>query len=253
MAVRCDAKGDCEDRSDEVNCKTVVTSVGYNRYNVPPPLGTDDKLKLSFTMDLRKIVEINEKQGTFTVKLRYVRSWTDKQLKYQNLKIDMDNKINPEDVKKMWKPWTIFENIKAEDSYTMTDLPDAMLVKTDGKFDVHLLGEFDNTYIFEGSDNALYYVREHLVQWMCDFDMRWYPFDTQSCIMQFKHLEDSIEFVPGNFTYNGPMDLPEHHVRTVVLNRGVWGGTKFSKIERGLPQVLHIPEILGQNGTAFAK
>ena len=23
MAVRCDAKGDCEDRSDEVNCKTV--------------------------------------------------------------------------------------------------------------------------------------------------------------------------------------------------------------------------------------
>jgi hypothetical protein len=57
MAVRCDAKGDCQDGSDEANCKTVVTSVGYNRFNVPPPIGTDNKLKLSISLNLIKILD----------------------------------------------------------------------------------------------------------------------------------------------------------------------------------------------------
>jgi hypothetical protein len=226
MAVRCDAKGDCEDGSDEANCKTVVTSVGYNRFNVPPPVGTDDKLKLTLTIDLSKIVEINEKQGTFTTKSKFVRSWTDSKLKYQNLKTNMDNRINPEDVKKMWKPWTIFENIKTAEMVAATDRADTMLVKPDGKFNVSPLGDFDNTYLFEGSDNALYYEKEVAVEWMCDFDMRWYPFDTQSCIMQFIHAEDSIDFVPGNFTYNGPMDLPEYHIRDFKVCSATLDGRK---------------------------
>jgi hypothetical protein len=165
------------------------------------------------SIDLQKIVEINEKQGTFTIKMRYIRSWTDSKLKYQNLKMNMDNKINPEDLKKMWKPWTIFENLKNGDKQASTDRVDTTLVKPDGEFNVRPLGDFDNTYIFEGSDNALYYEREIAVEWMCNFEMSWYPFDTQSCTMQFITLEDSIDTVLGNFTYNGPMDLPEHHVR----------------------------------------
>jgi hypothetical protein len=242
MAVRCDAKGDCKDGSDEANCKTVVTSVGYNRFNVPPPGGMDDKLKMSFGIDLRKIVKINAKQGSLIIKMRFVRSWTDIKLKYQNVKMNMDNRINPKDVKKMWKPWTILENIKTRDSVAATDRVDTMLVKTDGGFIVRPLSDFDNTYIFEGSENALYYERELTVEWMCDFDMSWYPFDTQSCTMQFIQSEDSIDLVPGNFTYDGPMDLLEHYVRDLKICSAIVDGRKgvVAEVVFGRPLFAHL-------------
>jgi hypothetical protein len=209
-------------------------------YNVPPPLGTEDKLKLSIDIDLRKIVEINEKQGTFTVKLKFVRIWTDRKLKYHNLKKNVDNKINLEDMKKIWKPWSIFANIKSTDSYTTGDTRDKMIVKTYGNnfncHDLNGIDDIDNTYIFDGSKNALNYERDLTVEWMCDFDMKWYPFDTQSCNMQM-YPEEYLDFVPKNFTYNGPVNLAEHYVKDFKICLATVDGRKgiVSEVVFGRP------------------
>ena len=37
----------------------------------------------------------------------------------------------------------------------------------------------DNIFIFEGKDNPLTMTRVYDVEWICDYNMRWYPFDSQ--------------------------------------------------------------------------
>ena len=43
--------------------------------------------------------------------------------------------------------------------------------------------------------------------------MLWYPFDTQTCSMEFYFkLNDMAILSPGNLTYIGPKELPEYFV-----------------------------------------
>ena len=36
-----------------------------------------------------------------------------------------------------------------------------------------------NIFVFDGSNNPFVMSRVYDVDWICDYDMRWYPFDTQ--------------------------------------------------------------------------
>ena len=54
--------------------------------------------------------------------------------------------------------------------------------------------------------------------------MEWYPFDTQSCKMQFGNSQDSIDLVPSKVTYSKPRGLPQHYVHTVKICSAVIKG-----------------------------
>ena len=54
------------------------------------------------------------------------------------------------------------------------------------------------------------------VEWLCDFHMGWYPFDTQSCTMEFLQQEDSVRPVPQTVLFSGG-DLPQHFLRKIAM------------------------------------
>jgi hypothetical protein len=216
MSVRCDAKGDCSDGSDEADCKAIMTPIGYHRSNVPPPNGRHRKLQVSTDIHLIQIVGIDEKQGYFKSKVGFSSRWVDKQLVYQNLKRNYNNVITPEDMDIIWRPHVVYENI--EHFGKVIQSGDKRIIKIDLNAEFHYTqagnDNIDNTYLFEGSENSLEYIRYYTIEWLCDFNMAWYPFDTQSCTMQLKNnLADWVDFVPRNFTYTGPMNLQEYHIR----------------------------------------
>ena len=43
----------------------------------------------------------------------------------------------------------------------------------------------DNTYIYEGKDNPITMSRTYDAKFLCKYDLREYPFDTQVCFMEF--------------------------------------------------------------------
>ena len=54
--------------------------------------------------------------------------------------------------------------------------------------DVERMGNFTvakNKLVFKGSENPLSVSRFYKTNFICDFDMAWYPFDTQKCSMNF--------------------------------------------------------------------
>ena len=70
--------------------------------------------------------------------------------------------------------------------------------------------------IYEGSDNPIIMSRVYDVEFLCDFQMQWYPFDTQTCYMEFrldKGIATFVDLTPGTEEYLGPMDLAQYFVK----------------------------------------
>ena len=60
------------------------------------------------------------------------------------------------------------------------------------------------------------YESSYTVEWLCDFQMEWFPFDTQSCTMQFLEAENSARLIPEAVDYLGHQ-LPQHFIRSIAM------------------------------------
>ena len=217
---RCDGKLNCKDRSDEEECKVFVTFKGYNKFLAPPGSSNDLKFSLNLSILIHKIIEIDEVGGYFKTKLTSIRMWKNPQLTYHNLKRNpASNAISSEDMKKMWKPWFVFDNIEQKNDLDRTDAPDRIMIIPNEEYNFQMDDKtnFRNTRVFKGEENIIYYQLERTVKWVCDFDMRWYPFDVQKCTIKMHTLKSTVTVIPSSVEYLGPEELTLHTIRSVTI------------------------------------
>ena len=73
-----------------------------------------------------------------------------------------------------------------------------------------------NLQAFEGAENPIDMTRFYKTSYTCNFDMAWYPFDTQRCSMVFvleEVSEKKVDLKIGNLEYSGPLDLTQYFIR----------------------------------------
>ena len=84
----------------------------------------------------------------------------------------------------------------------------------------------------KGRENPFVLNRVYDVDWICEYDMAWYPFDTQSCAMTFEvsasalsiklllcfpqtegNTGEFVELLVSGLEYTGPKDLTQYFIR----------------------------------------
>ena len=212
---RCDQSTDCLDISDEQDCQIVVVNPKNYMKDKPPKAAM---VKLS--IDLLKVLKIDEVSMLYKTQYIVNLEWLDPRIIFFNLHNDQGlNTLVEEEKLKIWTPKLIFDNTKYK-TRTTTDKESTVSVKREGNYTPNNWDDVDNVYRFKGSENPLMMRRVYKMEWICDYEMNWYPFDTQKCRMTFAVTEDMnnfIHLVGNGHAYKGPVELTQYFVRNTQM------------------------------------
>ena len=151
---------------------------------------------MELSSNVKVILDINEVASFIDLQFELILTWYDRRVKYYNLKLDKNmNTLIFDEAQAVWVPSIIFDNTKNQIK-SKNDRKSVIKVEKmiNGTFnDDGLLSE--DIDIYEGSHNPLIMSRVYNVKFICDYDMQWYPFDSQTCHMDFKLEENMKNFL----------------------------------------------------------
>ena len=114
MEKRCDLFPNCDDFSDENDCSLVVRSSNYATDYAPFTVTEEGvllKVKVVITIDLIKILDINEVGQKFGNQFNLYMTWYDFRLKLHNMKTNINmNTLTKAEKEGIWVPSLVFSN-----------------------------------------------------------------------------------------------------------------------------------------------
>ena len=214
LVSRCNGEVDCEDKSDELECRIMEESKTYKKHLPPPPQHNKTKLAVEMSIEVINMGGIDEIESTVEFQFILHMKWFEGRMNFLNLRESGKNTLNYQEMKLLWIPKIVFYNTK-DRLETMVDGKTSMDVERMGNFTVE-----KNKLVFKGSENPLSVSRFYKTNFICDFDMAWYPFDTQKCSMNFvveKGSRDLVDLLVQNLKYSGPLELTQYFIKKKVF------------------------------------
>ena len=216
LDYRCDNKQDCLDVSDEKQCKIIaLDEEKYLKDKTPPPLQEGKNLDVMLSINIYNILGIQEVQNIIVLKFDMESTWLDSRLEFYNLKLDpvMNNLIFAEK-QMIWVPTILFSNTQ-EDLTSKNDEKSfiTIVLKQNGS----LIGSEVNEdiMVYNGAHNKIKFNRVYKIEFICTYDMRYYPFDIQMCTVDLVvdgSTSKFIDLLPGKIVYSGNPDLSQYYV-----------------------------------------
>ena len=172
------------------------------------------------------------------VMMRLNVTWNDRRVDFLNLRDDIYQNLVPDDESsQMWIPEIGFYNAKT--GKVAKDEHYALMIRRDRTAEPFNPSRAREDYVYQGYKNALMYLRRYYAEYHCTFNLRFFPFDEQTCKMEFKArtvTRQYLELIPGNLRYRGPETLVEFVVSNVTMGPGSLNTTR-SEIRIGNVQL----------------
>ena len=188
MEHRCNQIPDCEDKSDELNCRILNLEAGYNK-RVPPVGTTGKKVKtlkpaeVNVSLTLYKIVAIKEDEHSIQLQFQISLQWKDKRATFYNLKpASYLNALSSEEIETIWLPLVVYVNTDQQVTTRLgwvNEWKTNVNVQREGNFTLSEQKVVDETYLFKGSENSLVMTQSYTHDFQCVYQLERYPFDTQ--------------------------------------------------------------------------
>ena len=234
LVSRCNGQVDCEDKSDELECRIMEENKTYKKHLPPPPKHNKTKLTVEISIEVINMGGIDEIESSVEFQFIMRMKWYEGRMNFLNLRETGRSNLKKQEIEFLWIPKVIFYNTK-ERLETLVDGKTRMSVERIGNFTVE-----KNKLVFKGSENPLSVSRFYRTNFICDFDMAWYPFDTQKCSMDFVVEEGSQEFVSlvaHDLEYSGPLDLTQYFIKKKAF---------LDQIDEKGVKILHVDIYLGR-------
>ena len=128
--------------------------------------------------------------GTFETQQEIEIEWRDPRVKFHNLlSFQFQNSLSEAEKDDLWVPTLTFINT-ANQKRSKKDNNSLVTVARLGSLERSGLDEERNIYIYKGEENPLHVSRVYSTKWLCNYDMTWYPFDTQvGCVLLIKNIK----------------------------------------------------------------
>ena len=176
----------CRDESDENGCQLLVLENNYNK-NIPPIGSAKDgsviAAKVSISITLMKVVEIEEVDHSIHLQFQISLSWRENRVKYHNLKNQTFlNALTEEDIEGIWRPLIVYDNTDQKDVTRLGmdwEWATDVTVTREGNFTRSSIAELDEAEIFKGDENKLTMNQTYTLEFQCKYELQPYPFDTQ--------------------------------------------------------------------------
>ena len=182
--LRCNQLPDCRDKSDERNCEILVLEDGYNK--LIPPLISSKPVEVSVSIDLLKLVDIDEVDYSIEIQFGITLKWKENRAIYQNLKKrDSLNALSQNDIQMLWLPEVVYENTDQKETTRLGEHGNGewktrMVVRKEVEAGTMTGPEaVDETEIFKGDENTLILDQTYTHTFQCNYKLSYYPFDTQ--------------------------------------------------------------------------
>ena len=208
MDQRCNQLPDCRDKSDEKNCKILVLEEGYNKK--VPPINSGNPVNVSVTIDLLRLVDIDEGDYSIEIQFEIMLKWRDNRVKYHNLKQTAAlNALSEDNIKNLWLPEVIYENTDQKESSRLGDgnwewRTDVVVKREEENGVMSGLHSVDESEVFNGSRNSLVMNQTYTHTFQCNYQLSYYPFDTQVHI-----------FLLSKVLFTSPFSVVQHIPNTI--------------------------------------
>ena len=166
------------------------------------------------------VQEIKEIEQILQLKFSLRMTWVDARLNFFNIKMkETMNVISMAELNKIWLPVIIFDNTE-EGQITINDDKASATINRTGRGTGSDSSIGEDIDIYRGSENSITLICLYNIDFFCDYDMRWYPFDAQTCFMVMKlggGSEELLSLTPGLLKYLGPEELTQYYVKKYTI------------------------------------
>ena len=200
------------------------------------------------------VQEIKEIEQILQLKFSLRMTWVDARLNFFNIKMkETMNVISMAELNKIWLPVIIFDNTE-EGQITINDDKASATINRTGRGTGSDSSISEDIDIYRGSENSITLSRLYNIDFFCDYDMRWYPFDAQTCFMVMKlggGSEELLSLIPGLLKYLGPEELTQYYVKKYSIGEttlenaiGLGVSITFGRRLLGTILTVYLPTVL---------
>ena len=149
--------------------------------------------------------------------LTFTKYWYNEHLTYQNLKQGAINQIFEDDKDSIWIPFVEFRDLEHGDKCLTTDRKEILKIvpNSDLRYEPNSLAERENAFLFSGLENKMIQEKEYSCDFLCEFDYKWYPFDSQNCPLIFNMSETDVILRANNIQYSGDRELLQYFYKNI--------------------------------------
>ena len=107
--------------------------------------------------------------------------------------------MNEQDQTKIWIPNLVFENSR-DQKYTTNEALSTINIEKEGNFEIKFNFHLNEYHEYHGITTPFVYENTFDMWFLCELDLHFYPFDTQTCFIKVRKLNCCC---PKKFTDHG--------------------------------------------------